>query len=318
MIYFDELSATKEMEESQSFKNGYTKTDLFMYTKYLKYKKAIESGIDYENITEDQLRSYNQSIECELRAFCERACLDFNYTTKYQDIDFALEYSCKYKLKLPRPLPITQREWNSIMSVSNENYRKMLFIMLVDAKYYKYFSTSVENAKRIDNDTVFYIRMTRSEIQKAAKVKYANHSEKAFFLGCINRKGLFDISDSKLCSWYIKFVDISDKDIIEYITDYEHLDLYYEKLSGKKIGKCEKCGKLFKQNKYKNAKFCNKHRGEKMIIQTLTCCDCGENFVVSSKSRRKIRCNICQEIYRKRYKRELYAKNKEHLDSSKI
>jgi hypothetical protein len=52
MIYFDELSATKEMEESQSFKNGYTKTDLFMYTKYLKYKKAIESGIDYENITE--------------------------------------------------------------------------------------------------------------------------------------------------------------------------------------------------------------------------------------------------------------------------
>ena len=50
MIYFDELSATKEMEESQSFKNGYTKTDLFMYTKYLKYKKAIESGIDYENI----------------------------------------------------------------------------------------------------------------------------------------------------------------------------------------------------------------------------------------------------------------------------
>lgn len=318
MIYFDELSATKEMEESQSFKNGYTKTDLFMYTKYLKYKKAIESGIDYENITEDQLRSYNQSIECELRAFCERACLDFNYTTKYQDIDFALEYSCKYKLKLPRPLPITQREWNSIMSVSNENYRKMLFIMLVDAKYYKYFSTSVENAKRIDNDTVFYIRMTRSEIQKAAKVKYANHSEKAFFLGCINRKGLFDISDSKLCSWYIKFVDISDKDIIEYITDYEHLDLYYEKLSGKKIGKCEKCGKLFKQNKYKNAKFCNKHRGEKMIIQTLTCCDCGENFVVSSKSRRKIRCDICQEIYRKRYKRELYAKNKEHLDSSKI
>lgn len=31
----------------------------------------------------------------------------------------------------------------------------MLFIMLVDAKYYKYFSTSVENDKQIDNDTVF-------------------------------------------------------------------------------------------------------------------------------------------------------------------
>lgn len=312
MIYFDELSATKEMEESQSFKNGYTKTDLFMYTKYLKYKKAIESGIDYENITEDQLRSYNQSIECELRAFCERACLDFNYTTKYQDIDFALEYSCKYKLKLPRPLPITQREWNSIMSVSNENYRKMLFVMLVDAKYYKYFSTSVENDKQIDDDTVFYVRMTRSEIQKAAKVKYANQSEKDFFLGCINRKGLFDISDSKLCSWYIKFVDTSDKDIIEYVTDYDHLDLYFEKLSGGRIGKCEYCEKLFKQSKTKPSDYCYKHRGyKKKAIRIAKCIDCGCDFETASNDQNKIRCLNCQRIYRKHYKHELYLKRKQ-------
>lgn len=312
MIYFDELSATKEMEESQSFKNGYTKTDLFMYTKYLKYKKAIESGIDYENITEDQLRSYNQSIECELRAFCERACLDFNYTTKYQDIDFALEYSCKYKLKLPRPLPITQREWNSIMSVSNENYRKMLFVMLVDAKYYKYFSTSVDNDRQIDSDTVFYVRMTRSEIQKAAKVKYANQSEKDFFLGCINRKGLFDISDSQLCSWYIKFVDILDQDIIEYITDYDHLDLYYEKLSGGRIGKCEKCGKLFKQNKNGTIRFCWRHRGyNKIEFVNSACIDCGKVFIVKSKSRRKIRCDSCQKLYRRKYNAEMQKKYRE-------
>lgn len=312
MIYFDELSATKEMEESQSFKNGYTKTDLFMYTKYLKYKKAIESGIDYENITEDQLRSYNQAIECELRAFCERACLDFNYTTKYQDIDFALEYSCKYKLKLPRPLPITQREWNSIMSVTNENYRKMLFIMLVDAKYYKYFSASVESDKPIDEDTVFYVRMTKSEIQKAAKVKYINQSEKDFFLGCINRLGLFDISDSRLCSWFIKFVDISNENIIEYITDYEHLDLYYEKLSGSRIGKCEYCGKLFKQNKNGTAKFCYKHRGKirKRISSCKICSECGNKFEISAHTQRDI-CDSCYKIYRNKKKNESKKVKKE-------
>ena len=311
MIYFDELSAAKGMEESQSFKNGYTKTDLFMYTKYLKYKKAIESGVDYENITEDQLRSYNAAVECELRAFCERACLDFNYTTKYQDIDFALEYSCKYKLKLPRPLPITQREWNSIMSVSNENYRKMLFIMLVDAKYYKYFSTSVESNRQIDADTVFYIRMTRSEIQKAAKVKYTNQSEKDFFLGCINRKGLFDISDSELCSWYIKFVDIMDENIIEYITDYDHLDLYYEKLSGSKSGKGKYCGRLFRQGKTKDSDYCRQHRGyNKSSIQILTCIDCGKEFETGSMSREKCRCKECQRLYRKEYMRQLMAKKR--------
>lgn len=309
MIYFDELSATQEMEETQSFKNGYTKTDLFMYTKYLKYKKAIEDKIDYGSITEEQLRSHNKEIESELRAFCERACLDFNYTTKYQDIDFALEYSCKYKLKLPKPLPITQKEWNSLMTVSNENYRKMLFIMLVDAKYYKYFSTSVENEKQINEDTVFYVRMTKSEIQKAAKVKYANQSEKDFFLGCINRLGLFDISDSRLCSWYVKFVDISDENIIEYITDYEHLDLYYEKLSGGRIGKCKYCGKLFKQGKTKTSDYCYKHRGySKKGTQKLICVDCGKEFEVGSKSRKTCRCKECQSIYRRKYKTEKQRK----------
>lgn len=306
MIYFDELSAAKKMEENQSFKNGYTKTDLFMYAKYLKYKKAVEADIVYETITESQLRSYNKDIEYELRAFCERACLDFNYTTKYQDIDFALEYSCKYKLKLPYPLPITQKEWDSIMSVSNENYRKMLFIMLVDAKYYKYFSASVENNRQIDDNTIFYVQMTKSEIQKKAKVKYASQSEKDFFLGCINRKGLFDISNSKLCSWYIKFVDISDENIIEYITDYEHLDLYYEKISGGRIGKCKHCGKLFEQSKTKLSDCCYKHRGySKQNTRTLICSNCGNEFVVSSKSRKSNRCSTCQREYRKNYMKEL-------------
>lgn len=298
MIYFDELSVAREMEESNSFKNGYTKTDLFMYTKYLKYKKAIESGIDYDTITESQLSDFNDTVEHELQEFCEGACLDFNYTTKYQDIDFALEYSCKYKLKLPRPLPITQREWDSIMSVSNENYRKMLFVMLVDAKYYKYFSTSVENDKQIDDTTVFYVHMTRFEIQKAVKVEYVSQSEKDFFLGCINRKGLFDISDSRLCSWYIKFVDISNKDVIEHITDYDHLDLYYEKLSGGKIGQCEYCGKLFKQNKNSTALFCYKHRGyQKKSDKRLICTSCGKEFTLSSRGQRTI-CNICYKKHR--------------------
>jgi DNA-directed RNA polymerase subunit RPC12/RpoP len=191
------------------------------------------------------------------------------------------------------------------MSVSNENYRKMLFVMLVDAKYYKYFSTSVENDKQIDSDTVFYVRMTKSEIQKAAKVKYANQSEKDFFLGCINRKGLFDISDSKLCSWYIKFVDISNENIIESITDYDHLDLYYEKLSGGKIGKCEYCGNLFKQGKTKPSIYCYKHRGySKQKIQSLICVDCGNEFTISSKSRNACRCENCQNERNKAKKAE--------------
>ena len=148
--------------------------------------------------------------------------------------------------------------------------------------------------------------MTRSEIQKLARVKHDSPSEKTFFLGCINRKGLFDISDSKLCSWYIKFVDISDKDIIEYITDYDHLNLYYEKLSGGRIGKCEKCEKLFKQNKNGTIRFCWRHREYSRIeFINSVCVDCGKVFVVKSKSRRKVRCDSCQKLYRRKYNAEM-------------
>ena len=156
--------------------------------------------------------------------------------------------------------------------------------------------------------TPSYVRMTKSEIQKAAKVKYANQSEKDFFLGCINRLGLFDISDSRLCSWYIKFVDISDEDIIEYIVDYEHLDLYYEKLSGVKIGKCKYCGKLFKQNKKCDAFYCYKHRGyikkDSKAMRNGICIDCGEEFSVIATNRKKVRCDKCQQKYKKNYQRE--------------
>lgn len=247
MIYFDELSVAKGMEEKQSFSNGYSKVELLIYAKYLKYKKVTEAGIDYNTVSATQLDRYNHEVEMELRAFCERCCCTFNYTVDYQDIDYAVNRSSAFKLKLPLPLPITQKEWDAIQSVPNEKYQRMLFIMLVDAKYYRYFNSSVEGNNEISEDTTFYVRMTRSEIQKLAHVKYDSPSEKTFFLGCINRKGLFGISENRSRTWYIKFADTSDKNVIEYITDYEHLALYYEKLTGEKIGQCEYCGKLFRQ-----------------------------------------------------------------------
>lgn len=311
MKQFDELSIAEEMNEKKCFLNGYSRTDLFLYAKWLKYKSATTDGIDYDTITSDQLKKYDEVVEKQLVDFCHSACGNWNYSTKYQDIDFALDNSNRFKLRLPLPLPITQSELDSILSVDNENYRRMLFIMLVDAKYFRYHSISVDDKTPITEDTVFYCKMTRGEIKKTAKIKYASESEKKFFLNCIYSKGLFDISESKLRSWYIKFVDTSDSNIIDYITDYDHLTLHYEKLVGEKIGKCEKCGCLFRNSKYKNAKYCYKHRGkEKMITNTLTCCDCGNEFVVGSKSRRKIRCDSCQKAYMKAYKKEYYSNHK--------
>lgn len=315
MIYFDELSVAKGMEEKQSFSNGYSKVELLIYAKYLKYKKVTEAGIDYNTVSATQLDQYNHEVEMELRAFCERCCCTFNYTVDYQDIDYAVNRSSAFKLKLPLPLPITQKEWDAIQSVPNEKYQRMLFIMLVDAKYYRYFNSSVEGNNEISEDTTFYVRMTRSEIQKLAHVKYDSPSEKTFFLGCINRKGLFGISENRSRTWYIKFADTSDKNVIEYITDYEHLALYYEKFTGEKIGQCEYCGKLFRQGKTKPSDFCYKHRGYKKAntkqIREGICVDCGSAFHVAATDTNKCRCDNCQKIKRKNDIKMWKLKNKD-------
>ena len=88
----------------------------------------------------------------------------------------------------------------------------------------------------------------------------------------------------------------NDSDIIDYVTDYDHIDLHYDKLLGKNIGCCKYCGRLFKQTKSNNADYCYKHRGyRKTGLKFGICIDCGKEFSFGSKSRKKIRCDECQE-----------------------
>lgn len=76
--------------------------------------------------------------------------------------------------------------------------------------------------------------------------------------------------------------------MLDYITDYDHLNLHYDRLCGKKIGTCKFCSKLFKQSDKRPAMYCYKHRGyNKIGSKILVCIDCGKNFCVGSKSRRK-------------------------------
>lgn len=297
MIHFDELSVAEEMERTQSFRNGYTKTDVFLYAKYLRYKKIVDAGMPYDDITVDEMAKMDNQIEKELIAFCERSCSYFNYTVKFNDIDMAVDSSRRFKLKLPLPTPITQSEWDAIMTIDNDNYRRMLFVMLVDAKYHRIHGVSIENSGEITEDTVFYCHMTKGEIFKAGKCKFESAEEKDFSLGCLYDAGLFGITNNKFRTWYIKFVDVSKDNIIDYVTDYDHLNLYYERFNGGNIGTCKFCGKLFRQNKNKTALYCYQHRGyNKIGCQKLVCIDCGETFIVGSKSRLKIRCPDCQKI----------------------
>ena len=237
MIYFDELSVAQEMEASTTAVDEYKRSDLLLYAKYLRYKAITESGKDYNNVTVEDMEQLDSQIEKELKAFCNRYYIDFNYIVKFQDIDNAVASSRLYKLKLPLPTPITKKEWEKICTIENDNYRRMLFVMLVDAKYHRLHSISIENSAAITEDTLFYCHMEKRDIYKAGACKFKNAEEKNFSLGCLFKNGLFDITNNKYRSWFVKFVDISDNpdDVLDYITDYDHLNLHYDRLCGKKM-----------------------------------------------------------------------------------
>ena len=315
MIYFDELSVAQEMEASTVAVDEYKRSDLLLYAKYLRYKAIIESGKDYDSVTVEDMKQLDNQIEKELRAFCNRYYIDFNYVVKFQDIDDAVVNSRLFKLKLPLSTPITKKEWETICKIDNDNYRQMLFVMLVDAKYHRLHSISIENSATITEDTLFYCHMSKRDIYKAGGCKFENAEEKLFSLGCLYREGLFDITNNKYRSWFVKFVDISENPdhILDYITDYDHLNLHYDRLCGKNIGSCKICSKLFKQSDKRPGIYCYKHRGyNKIGSKTLICVDCGKEFTVSSKSRRKNRCDDCQKIKRKA---DIKANVKKHRDN---
>ena len=69
MIYFDELTVAHDMEAATVQVDEYKKSDVLLYAKYLRYKKIIESGKSYDDVTIDDMIAMDNQIEKELIAF---------------------------------------------------------------------------------------------------------------------------------------------------------------------------------------------------------------------------------------------------------
>lgn len=82
-----------------------------------------------------------------------------------------------------------------------------------------------------------------------------------------------------------------------------------------KIAYCEHCGKRFRKGS-NAAKLCPSCRGyTPLTVKTLTCIDCGKEFVVSSKANHSCRCEDCYKTYRRNYKNQ---KEKERYKALKV
>lgn len=305
MVRFDELSYAEEMYNTQSFIKSYCVTELTIYAKWLKWKKLKEIGKDYFEVTDEENEKIEKSVRDDLIDFATKHYSEFNYTVNYTDIDKAIANTRVAKLLIPKEVKITRNEYNILMSIENDAYRRVLFIMLVDAKF-KRENNVLLKPPTVDNDTPYYVRMERSEIIRLSKAKFEDKEDKNKGVWGYLGKNKFAEMRPSWANMAVRIVDTSGTDdIVEVITDYDHLDLHYERMIGGNIGECKFCGKLFRQNKNRTALYCYKHRKySKIGLRKSNCVDCGNEFFVAATDTNKIRCDNCQKEYIKVYDRE--------------
>ena len=291
MERWNELDYAETMYNTQSFLQAYCVTELTIYAKWLKYTKLQTLGKDYGTVTETELEEIEKAVREELIDFCERNYSDFNYTLHYPDINKAIENTKKAKLLIPQPVTITEDEYKTLIGIENDAYRRVMFILLVDAKFNKQNRVSLKTPTK--HDDRYFTRLTRPEVYRLAKAKFSSKVEKNVNVwGYLGKNRLLEMQ-MKWENTVVTFVDTSENpQIRETVTDYKHLDLHYERMMGENIGECEICGKLFRQGKYRPGKYCYEHRRYQKI-GVKKCVDCGKEFITMPN---KIRCDCCQTI----------------------
>lgn len=185
-------------------------------------------------------------------------------------------------------IPITDAELTTIKSIKNKKQEKIAFVSLVLAKYY-----NLKNEKNND-----YVNVEYSVIFRLARVTATIMYEQPLLLHELKEMNLIQRSNRiDNPNFRVLFID-NDSPVVLHITDLRELGYQYLKYKGEKFIECAECGVLLRK-KNNATKYCPACRGYQPIqFKTLTCVDCGKEFVVAGNNKRTCRCEECYKKYR--------------------
>ena len=201
-------------------------------------------------------------------------------------------------------IPITDSELTTIKSIKNKKLEKIAFVSLVLAKYY-----NLKNEKNND-----YVNVEYSVIFGLARVSATIMYEQPLLLHELKEMNLVQRSNRiDNPNFRVLFID-NDSPVVLHITDLRELGYQYLKYKGEKFIECAECGVLLRK-KNNATKYCSACRGYQPIqFKTLTCVDCGKEFVVNSKNVKTKRCEECTKQHRlavdRQKKKNKYYANK--------
>ena len=236
MILDEYEYAQRMLKEKRFLDKPMSSLDLNILARYYRWCEDL-SGVKLKNKIID---------------FCEESTTIYNDISYESKIDYACSLSKKLKLRIPKPVFLTQSEIDIVKNIDfNENMKKTLFGMLCLSKYFKV--TSIKAVRTVNenaSDRLYYNRPI-SDVLSMMKIR----------LNKPQRYGLmYDLQHSNLVNvkyngnYEVLFYDNigEQKYEIKYIED---ILMYYEIIikSKENLALCTKCGRpMFIYNTHKN------------------------------------------------------------------
>lgn len=199
----------------------------------------------------------------------------------------------KYTLHEIDGIWITEAELETIANIHNKSLERLAFTLLCLAKLGNMKNSNNNGWVNNDNKEIFSLaRISCSANDRCAKLNKLNGLSLLEFPKRI---------DNLSCRvTYIN--DDSDKKL--FISDFRELGREYLKYRGANFIYCGECGRLIRNNKYGNKKYCSECTGyQHKNIKSMVCIDCGAKFEIPGNNKRTVRCSECQTKHIREYDR---------------
>ena len=244
---------------------------------------------------------YSQGIKhkgvcIELQNFLEIAYPKYSMNKPYwtEAIETIATKNAKEPLFESGGIWVTENEWQKIQSLNNKVLSKLAFTLLCIAK--------INNLRRPENSN--WVNIDIKEIFKIANIS-CSVDLRAKRIGILISAKLIEFA-KRVDNLNIKVLFIDDDSKKKFfISDFRDLGNEYLYRIGENFIRCAECGKLVKNNKYGNKKYCNSCASyTPQEVKQIECVDCGKPIYINALNNRTCRCDSCYSIYRKKYKAE--------------
>lgn len=236
-----------------------------------------------------------KAVCIELQNFLEVAYPKYSINKSYwtEVIEKTANKNAKEKLFESDGVWITESEWEKIQALGNKILGKLAFTLLCIAK--------INNQRRSSNNN--WINTDIKEIYKLANIS-CSVDLRAKRIGALIHSGLVEFA-KRVDNLNLKVLFVDDEGKKKFIVnDFRDLGNEYLYRIGENYIRCAECGKLIKNNKYGNKKYCPTCAAyNPQEIKHIRCVDCGKIFLVDARITNKTRCDDCQEIVNREKKR---------------